>query len=306
MNKEQFYFYLGESYPLDSISNDNISEIIREYPYFQTAHILLLKNLFIQKNYKFDKQLKYSYAFIGDRKILYDLLYLNRKMPDTKVKTKNKEGYKHIFKNDDINFKTEDTSSSENMTGISEILSVKPKKEISFAEKLLAKIKTPVTETEILSDNIPDTDFKLKFSELSSQPGSAPSFPINTETEMHSFEDWLSMLSSRPHMKKSIKSTEGGSADKSRKDYDLIEQFIRKKPGTEKPQTIPESMADISASSSKDNDEFITETLAKIYINQKYYQKAISVYQKLSLRFPEKNIYFAGQIEKIKDLINKQ
>ena len=50
--------------------------------------------------------------------------------------------------------------------------------------------------------------------------------------------------------------------------------------------------------------EMITDTLAKIYMKQGKYDKAILAYEKLSLKYPKKNSYFAGQIKKIKQLIN--
>ena len=49
-----------------------------------------------------------------------------------------------------------------------------------------------------------------------------------------------------------------------------------------------------------DDEYFMTETLAKLYLKQKNYEKAIKSYKILILKFPEKNSYFANQIKKIK------
>ena len=50
------------------------------------------------------------------------------------------------------------------------------------------------------------------------------------------------------------------------------------------------------------SDELMTETLAKVLVKQKKYKKAIRAYKILCLKYPEKNVLFASQIEKIKNL----
>lgn len=85
----------------------------------------------------------------------------------------------------------------------------------------------------------------------------------------------------------------------------IIDHFIDNQPkikpfsSSVSPETI-----DHSAKSSEINDDLITDTLAKIYVTQGFYEKALDAYQKLSLKFPEKNSYFAAQIEEIKKLMS--
>jgi len=85
---------------------------------------------------------------------------------------------------------------------------------------------------------------------------------------------------------------------------DLIDRFIQNSPNLERiPLAESQPVKDLSEPATEEHGKFITETLAKIYINQGYYTRAINIYEKLSLQFPEKSAYFAGRIEKIKDLI---
>ncbi len=52
------------------------------------------------------------------------------------------------------------------------------------------------------------------------------------------------------------------------------------------------------------NEELFTETLAKIYIEQKRYDKALRILQAIHLNYPEKNRYFADQIRFLEKLIS--
>jgi tetratricopeptide (TPR) repeat protein len=88
---------------------------------------------------------------------------------------------------------------------------------------------------------------------------------------------------------------------------DLIDQFIKVNP-TIPPRIdlVPEQKEPyvLKEETENDSDEFITETLSRIYLKQGHYQKAIDSFRRLSLKFPEKSVYFAQQIEEVKKLLN--
>jgi hypothetical protein len=52
------------------------------------------------------------------------------------------------------------------------------------------------------------------------------------------------------------------------------------------------------------DDSYFTETLARVYISQRRYDKALEIIRVLSLKYPEKNVYFADQIRYLEKIIN--
>ena len=99
------------------------------------------------------------------------------------------------------------------------------------------------------------------------------------------------------------KNQEGTTSTKEHHDS-LINKFIETNP-----RIVPSSShghnEDVSVESIKEHESFFTDTLAKIYVKQGNYAKAIFAYEKLMLKYPEKSTYFAGQIAEIKKLIHK-
>ena len=85
---------------------------------------------------------------------------------------------------------------------------------------------------------------------------------------------------------------------------ELIEKFIREEPRITPSKSTFYSPSNMAKKSIVEPEDLITETLANIYAQQGNFKKAISFYQKLSLKFPEKSRYFAALIEELKKKSN--
>ena len=113
------------------------------------------------------------------------------------------------------------------------------------------------------------------------------------EAELDAFTRWLNGLDS-------AKSTE---QTKLAKTISKEKSGKKKKKKKKKDKSDPKHIKSKIEDSVKDKEEIATPLLAKLYEEQEYYDKAIEVYEKLSLKFPEKSSFFAAQIQKLKDKI---
>lgn len=127
-------------------------------------------------------------------------------------------------------------------------------------------------------------------------------------TEKNSFNKWLNMTNFHP-INREIEEEKLNEEDSSKnktelnreEKFRLIEEFIRKKPKLI-PQKKDAPQKNIANDRSIQSKNLMTETLAKIYIEQENYKKAIQSYKTLSLKYPEKSSLFADQIKEIKKL----
>jgi len=117
--------------------------------------------------------------------------------------------------------------------------------------------------------------------------------------QQQSFTAWLDTINKRPVP--DDRNEDASSLQK--KQNHLIDDFLRKNPRIEGNNSLEYPSYDVSEHSVEEHDSFITDTLAHIYVRQGLYLKAIQAYEKLCLKYPEKNAYFAAQIEEIKRLI---
>jgi len=135
-----------------------------------------------------------------------------------------------------------------------------------------------------------------------------------------SFSQWLKNLgktnggniSDEEDLEGENEETRGDIAEK----IELLDSFVEKLPELKK-QSREEGAKSNSSSKTKAEGEaegeaeggsggLVTETLAKVYIRQKHYKKAIQAYEILMLKYPEKSSFFASQISEIKKLDNSK
>jgi hypothetical protein len=87
------------------------------------------------------------------------------------------------------------------------------------------------------------------------------------------------------------------------KETNIIDNFLKKAPQISPPKPEQIDNENKAKKSAEDHNDLVSETLAKIYIEQMLYHKAIDTYQKLSLKFPEKSRYFADLIQSLEKKI---
>ena len=122
-----------------------------------------------------------------------------------------------------------------------------------------------------------------------------------SKEEQHSFQEWLQLSRIQPIERGKENQTEPEIDVDKRKKIELIDKFIETSPKISPlKHGVPFSVTfDINK---EDNSYLMTETLARVYLEQKKYQKAIQAYEILILKYPEKSSFFADRISDIKIL----
>ena len=314
MNRNDFLNMIGSRAPVNRSMLGEVYELIDMFPYFQSAHMLLLKGLKDNDDIKFSRQLHNSAVHIADREVLYYLLKTDKKDEP--------EQEKSIAAEPEPDNQTNTGSSTETQQTVIE--------SAKNSEFLISEIEKdsgePGSEEQVESSS-EGTGHNVLMSESSENIDSSSVILIMDENEqgdeekiffmdpgfsVSDKEDLLELdtdyKSIEPATAESgnteVVSETGRQGSRKQLQTELIDKFIIANPRIEPVKDkSSHHQEDLSKPYIEERGGFVTETLARIYINQGYYSRAIDIYEKLSLKFPEKSSYFAAQIEKVKEYI---
>ena len=226
-----------------------LRSLLALYPYYQTARLLMLQNLFLLHDPTFDEELRRAAISITDRRRLFQMI----------------EAAHYSITPQSKKAEQPDTEEKENRT-------------ISLIENFLDSM--PKDEEE---NNPQERKPKRK-----PTPADAAvdyvAYLLETESDTDHLAQTPQLIG-----------------------QDLIDTFINNDNGkielSDTPQYTPE--VDEASPNAKDaSDEGVfTETLARIYIKQGRYSKALEIIRRLSLQYPKKNAYFADQMRFLEKLI---
>jgi hypothetical protein len=283
----QEYLYHPENYKKASLAE--LKEIMRLYPWFSCAAIILLICSKMQSDPDFGFLLKKHSIHIPDRKFMQKLVHSSF---DPKPHT-------HVLAGDiaevqemnsvipGLSGSGKNNSEKKGFEDENSVLStLKNESLLDFAyssKKTVSEI-CGMEESEVINE------MELKVMPL--KVGDLMDLSVADE---HSFDHWISKLGGDSSIEKSPY-----------KKQEIIESFIHSEPGVIRADKETRLLGDISMNSAEENEGFITDTLARIYLKQGLYNKAIYAYEKLCLKYPEKSIYFVTQIEEIKSLYLKK
>ncbi len=277
MNLTEYTHLINKPDIINDKHNLSLEKILDNFPYFQSARSLYLKGLYNKNSFKYNHELKVNAAYTTDRTILFDFI------------------------------------TSESFTAIQKGL---------YEQKLAELMEIKVIDSEIVLSKIPEGTSSLKHSILTTINQSESTKKELTENdilkqkldigkplefnkdEKYSFNEWLQLAKIQPIVREkniNLPTNNIEIDDTKKKKLELIDKFIETNP---KIPQIDKTTTNTKVFEPKIESQsyLMTETLAKVYLEQKKYDKAIQAYQILILKYPEKSSFFANRISDIQNL----
>ena len=304
MNVSDFTYLLQHpDKVVDPVQTKQLEDVLEEYPYFQSARALHLKGLKNLNSFKYNNALKITAAYTTDRDILFDFItspeFLQDSIADT-ISGKTPLRDREIISEEVPSTPIQDTVMIEE----------------SADEPLPRSVKDAdaILDPSLFTSKDPEVDKDIARSKKKAEAALDIGKPIPfTKKEKYSFGEWLQLTALKP-----VRNTgkAGGremymgkeeiyfpleEAQEKQKKNALIDKFIAANPKIV-PGNSESGKVDLKGSDTLDGNELMTETLARVYLEQKKYQNAIQAYRILSLKYPEKSGFFADRIKAVEKL----
>ena len=258
MMQQQLHQWIKHPECLNRETLFELRTLLARYPYFQTARLLYLKNLYLLHDISFGEELRRAALYVTDRRILFQLV----------------EGEKYSIKR-----LKQEAQPDENM-GIDRTLSLIDSFLASLPEEQNTGISIPVQ---------PVMDYSAYLLQESSSADASDTPKLKGQDWIDNF---LEKSSTEPLIPASCSEKEKEDSPVADKKEETVSISL------EEPEAEEEPSEEIL-----DEESYFTETLAKIYVKQQRYSKALEIIRRLNLKYPKKNAYFADQIRFLEKLI---
>ena len=301
MNNTDFTYLLQHPQQVTASDTEALKTVLDTFPYCQSARAIYLKGLKNKESFNYNQELKKTASYTTDRSILFDYI-TSKKFIQNKISKHIKQNIEHVK---DITVDVEDISVNKNVT-IDDALRQQIKDTTGVLDPELFQPKIERSKIANFNLDVSETKEEEQKAEENSTPETISAKqilnigkPLEFEnTETHSFNEWLKLGNFNPIQRE--EESEEIKSERAKK-FDLIEKFITKNPKL-KPKKTAKANINIAEEQMIQPEALMTETLARIYVEQKNYKKALQSYKILSLKYPEKSGFFADQIKAVKQL----
>ena len=314
MQAKEFINYIKNPNSLEKNSVKELQKLVNDFPYFQSAHLLLS---------------------LASKK--WDASVYQKSLKKTAIVVTNRSHLFNLIQQFEISNTVIEDSDHQKLV-VEEVLepidSTKELNILKATELLIENSDSEITETEFQQKTKPNAEEVLE-NEIAKQVVSAivekqmfnlsdTQLVFNQNKEPENFTDWLRLIQKsnkqlsaenildintdnntdiKTRLEKGKIITQESALNKKLKNLALIDKIIEKSPGQIKIKDdqkfySPEQNAKESL---LENEHLVSETLAKIYALQGSVNKAVRAYEILSLKFPQKSAYFASLIQKLKN-----
>jgi hypothetical protein len=278
VNQKDLQYIVNHTKESDASQILELIELTKQFPYFSWPFAALTKYYNLKKDYRSEATLHQAALRIHDRDWLYH--YIHEQVDQSSI-TAEIENETH--ETEEIKDRKNEESKHSTDSASIEV--------IEFKQKVIKETpKIPIETQTTPIEPVPVYDLEKQFG-LSAQTSIEE--PQDTGAS-NDFYHWLNKGQSRTTEKK----TETKPSRKVEQ-KDIIENFLISKPSITRPKKEFFKPEKAQKKGEKLSADFVTETLAKIYLKQDNPEKAIWAYQQLQLKFPEKSAYFAAQITAI-------